>query len=428
MDTTFDPAVIRDFVVALSIGALVGVEREKHKVAEGAGIGGLRTFILLALAGAVSAWMGRELQTIWLFVATVTAVAGALITGYVLTARLRPQALGLTTELAAISVCLLGGMAMIGYPVLAAGLGVIVAAVLAYKTPLHGLVGKLGPDDIFATLRLLIATVIIWPLLPNRTIDPWGALNPSTLWMLVILISSLSLVGYVAVRWLGPGRGVMMTGLAGGLVSSTALTLSFARFSRTSGAAGSGGLFATGILVAWAVMFARVLVMLAVVNTTLLSMLTIPFLIMGLAAGIVTLAGALAERKADMKKSAASEHLPLKNPFSLTQASKFAVFFAAVLLVVKLVEGRLPPQSLYLVAAVAGLTDVDAITLSMASYAEKGGDPATACIAITIAAVVNTLVKCGIAALLGAPAMRNRLILATLAVMVAGAVTMAFAF
>ena len=121
---------------------------------------------------------------------------------------------------------------MLGDQALAMGVGVITAAVLAYKQPLHGFVEKLGWDDVYAGVRLLIATFIALPLLPDRAIDPWGALNPYKLWLLVILISSLSLVGYVLTRWLGPTRGAALTGLTGGLVSSTAVTLSFSKEAR----------------------------------------------------------------------------------------------------------------------------------------------------------------------------------------------------
>ena len=147
-------------------------------------------------------------------------------------------------------------MVMFGERELAIALGVVTAAVLAYKQPLHGFVDKLGWDDVYAGLRLLIATFIALPLLPNRTIDPWGALNPYELWLLVILISSLSLVGYVLTRWLGPARGTALTGLTGGLVSSTAVTLSFAREARDN--AQNVAALACGILLAWAVMFFRV--------------------------------------------------------------------------------------------------------------------------------------------------------------------------
>ena len=145
----------------------------------------------------------------------------------------RDEAPGLTSELAAIVVFLLGGMVMVGDRALAVALAVVTSAVLAYKQPLHGLVRRIDRDDLFAGIKLLIASFIVLPLLPDRAIDPWDAINPYRLWLLVIMISALSLVGYVAMRWLGTAHGTAVTGIAGGLVSSTAATLSFARAART---------------------------------------------------------------------------------------------------------------------------------------------------------------------------------------------------
>ena len=195
------------FAIALLIGALVGTERENRKRKEDReSTSGLRTFILLAMVGAVSAWLGSRMGTPWLFIAALLIVTGSQIASYVMTGRVRPEALGVTTEAGALCVCLLSGMTMLGYPELAVGLGIVTTAVLAYKEPMHGLVSKLGRDDIYAGLRLLIASFIVLPLIPNRTVDPWNALNPYNLWLLVILISALSLAGYIATRWLGPGR------------------------------------------------------------------------------------------------------------------------------------------------------------------------------------------------------------------------------
>ena len=230
MDTGLDLATVRDFGTALLIGALVGIEREKRKATEPEpGIGGLRTFILLALLGAITGWLANEQHMPAMLVVVVLVVGVTVLAGYVLAARVHPDALGLTTESAAITVCLLGAMTMLGHREVAVALGIVTAAVLAYKQPLHGLVAKIDWDDIFAGLRLFIATFIVLPLLPNHAVDPWGALNPYALWLLVLLISSLSLIGYVGSRWLGADRGILLTGLTGGLVSSTAVTLSFAR-------------------------------------------------------------------------------------------------------------------------------------------------------------------------------------------------------
>ncbi len=415
------PELIRNFAIALFIGALVGLDREKKKAAEqDIGLGGIRTFILFAMAGAISGWLSSELGNVWIFIATVGGVSASVIVGYVIQARESPAYIGLTTEIAAIVVCLLGGLTLFGYPGVAVALGIGTSAILAFKQPIHGLVGRIGSDDLYAGLKLLIATFIVLPLLPNEAIDPIGALNPYRLWLLVILISSLSLVGYVAVRVLGPGRGTALTGLFGGLVSSTAVTLAFSKRSREEAGHGDvGDVLAAGILLAWVLMFVRVVVEVVVVHISLLPRLLPALGVMG-AVSLVA-AGWFLRRDAAARQGVPFEgRVPLRNPFSLTSAVKFAAFFAVVLVVVKLVEQYLPGQGFYAVAGLAGLTEVDAITLSMANYAREGGDPSTAANAIVTAVLTNTMVKAGLTTALATAALRRRVVGATAAILAAG--------
>jgi uncharacterized membrane protein (DUF4010 family) len=411
--------VALDFATAILLGALVGIEREKRKEEEETDhIAGLRTFILLALFGAAAGFISRSLSAPWIFGVSLLIVGAYVVAAYYVTSRTSQNGKGLTTELAAVIVFLLGGMVMFGYEPLAIGLGVVTAAVLAYKQPLHGFVEKLGWDDVYAGVRLLIATFIALPLLPNEPVDPWGALNPYNLWLLVILISSLSLVGYVLTRLLGPSRGVALTGLAGGLVSSTAVTLSFAKQGRDNPQIANA--LACGILLAWAVMFVRVLVLVAVVNRPLLVPLLIPFVVM--AAVVAVFAAWLYYRGASTdKRAGAKGEVAVKNPFSLTAAAKFAALFAVVLLAVKIVQQTMPPTGLYAVAALSGLVDVDAITLSMAELA-KTGEAQVAVVAIVIAALSNTLVKCGMVVVLAGLALGKPILIATAATLLAGLV------
>ncbi len=380
MNTEIDLSIIWDFAAALLIGALIGIEREKRGAEEGGGgIGGLRTFILVAMIGAVAGLLSRGSGLPWLLVAALLAVAALAFAGYIVVARIRPASLGLTTEIAALVVCLLGGLTMLGHRELATGLAVAAAAVLAYKQPLHGLVGKLRWDDVLACVRLLIATFIVLPLLPDRPVDPWQALNPYSLWLLVILISSLDAVAALA----------------------------------------------SGILLAWTIMFGRIVVEVLVVNADLLGRVLIPFVTMGLvAAGFAWLFYHRSAGRTAIRTEAGEDWL--RNPFSITAAAKFAVLFAAVLLLLKGMQLYFPRGGVYLVAALAGLTDVDAITLSMAKYA-KTNDPATAVTAIVLAALTNTLVKCAIVMTLGGPALRRPLLLATGAIVLAGVGTMVLA-
>lgn len=415
-----DVLLIRDFLIALLIGALVGIEREKHKSVERPGsFGGLRTFILFAQTGAVAAWLSQQAGSPWLFIAALLAVALIVVVAYVLESRSAPDALGVTSEISAITVFLLGGAVMYGYAELAVALGIATSAVLAFKQPLHGIVHRIGTDDLYAGLKLLIATFIVLPLLPNQPVDPLHALNPYKLWLLVILISGLSLVGYVAVRWLGPARGAVATGVTGGLVSSTAISLMFARQSRVDTDPLAGDTLAAGILLAWAVMFARVVVAVGIVYAALVPALLAPFVTMAIASAV--LAAAFYRRGTQRSRPLEqSGEVGVKNPFSLTAATQFGLLFALVLVIVELTERYAPPEGLYLVAAFAGLTDVDAITLSMAEYARAGDTHRLAATAIVIAALSNTLVKCGMVVLLGSRALRLRLLGATTAVVLVG--------
>ena len=242
------------------------------------------------------------------------------------------------------------------------------------------------------------------------------AIQPQALWTLVVLIAALSLVGYVATRMLGPSRGTAVTGLTGGLVSSTAVTLSFAKRSREEGG-GSVNALAAGLLLAWTVMSVRVVVLVSVVYAPLVRPLLVPFAAMT-AATLVPVALLLRRKGADPAEGA--RHVELRNPFSLTSAVKFGLLFAAVLLVVAGVRRYFPGEGYYVVAALAGLTDVDAITLSMASRRDGGTDVATAAGAIVVAALANTLVKCGIIVGTAAVALRRRVVVVTLLVLAAG--------
>jgi len=421
MTPDLDVKVFQNFAIAVLIGVFIGIERERHRREErGHTIGGLRTFILFALIGAVGGWLTLALESPWVLVAVILGVTALLIVGYRAFAGIAPDALGMTTEVAAVATTLLGALTMLGFRTIAIALGVVVAAVLAYKEPMHGLVDKLGREDVYAGIRLLIATFIVLPLLPDEPIDPWGALNPSSIWKLVLLIAGLSLIGYVATRLLGAKRGIALTGVTGGLVSSTAVTLTFARQSKDAAYRAVPAALATGVVLAWTIMFARVLIEVLVVNRSLLSALAVPITAM-MATGAV--AAWILHRQSTSDRPSGGEEVELKNPFSLTSAAKFAGLFALVQLVVKLAETYAPAAGMYAVAALAGTTDVDAITLSMAEYA-RTGDRTIAINSIVIAALVNTAVKAGMVSLLGAPSLRNRVLSVTGAIIVVGIVAL----
>jgi len=408
-----DVGIAQRFLVALLIGALVGVEREKSQGAGGhRPMAGLRTFILLAQLGSLAAWLSQHLGSALLFVVAFALVGLAAMTGHLIESRSRPDSPGLANEIAAVTVFLLGGAVMYDYAEIAVALGIATSALLAFKDPLHGMVARVATDDIYAVLKLLIASFIVLPLLPNHAVDPWGVLNPYVLWLLVVLISGLSLVGYVAVRLLGEARGTVLTGLAGGLVSSTAASLSFARQARSEPTPGAADALAAGILASWTVMFLRAVVAVALVNRELVPMLVRAFWMMALAAAVMSAIFYLrGSRRAGY--GGPGETMEVRNPFSLGSAMQFALLFALVLVLVKLAQNYAPASGIYVVAGLAGLTEMDAISLSIAQSSDKGLDFLTATRALGIAAMSNTLVKCGIVLALGSAPLRRRVGVAT---------------
>lgn len=415
-----DLEIARDFGTALLLGALLGTEREKRNAREGGGIAGLRSFVMLAQVGAIGGFLSRDLGSPWILAIALLVVGGIVVAGYLAAARTKPDSLGLTTEFAAVVACLLGALTTLGHREFAIGLGVTTAALLAYKQPLHAMVGRIQWEDVLVGLRLLLATFIVLPLLPDRAIDPWGALNPYTLWLLVLLISSMSLVGYVATRWLGSGHGTAVAAACGGLVSSTVVTLTFVKQSRERPA--DARRLAGGILLSWSIMYLRVVVTAWLVFPPLLAPMVVPFLAMGTAAA---LAGWFYLRGDHAPAPAGEATVALKNPFSLLAASKFALLFAVVQLLLKGAQHYLPGQGTYLIAGLAGLTELDAVTLSMAQHAKGGDDAATvAVLAIALATATNTIVKAGFGLALGDRVLRVPLALGSLAIFTVGAVTL----
>ncbi|MCB9879265.1 MAG: MgtC/SapB family protein [Planctomycetes bacterium] len=388
-----DLGLARDFGTALLIGVLIGIDREQQKGARGIG---LRSFALLALLGAGAGFLDASSGSSWLLPTVLLGVVAIVATAYVADARRATKRVGITTELAAIATCVLGALVTTGHVELGVGLGVTTAALLAYKEPMHALAGKLGRAEVLAGLRFLLATFIVLPLLPDRAIDPWDAVNPHRLWLLVLLISGLSLIGYVAGRWLGPRRGILLTAVTGGLVSSTAVTLALARQSRDRGAPTRH--LAAGALLAWAVMWLRVVVLTAIVGAVVTPRVWLPCAAMAAACAIVA---AVYLRLGPHDDAEASE-VPLKNPFSLWAATQVGLLFAVVQLLMALAQDYMPTAGSYTVAVLAGTTDVDAVALSMAGRArEELAEPHVAAVATMLAGFSNTLAKAIVASVVG---------------------------
>lgn len=412
-----DRELLVRLAVALGLGLFVGLERERTRAGE-TGFAGVRTFGLVALVGALAGHLQAQGIVPWAVLGVFAAVSGLVVASYVLTA---PRGdVGITTEVAAVFTFLLGVLCSAGQLALASALAVVVALVLALRERLHALARRLDANDVQATLKFAIIALIVLPLVPDTSLGPppFDVVTPYKIWRMIVLISAVDFAGYVLVKFVGPEHGTGLTGLLGGIVSSTALTLGFARRSRSE--PGLSTPLAAGIVLAWSVMFVRVLVIVSALVPPLL-----PHLALGLGIPTLTAFGAAFVLWRRSRAHPTSRVEATSNPFELVQAVKFGLLFGAVLVVVRAVGSNLGATGLYVTGAIAGLTDVDAIALSMAELARGAPDQAAvAARTIEIAVVANTVFKGGLVFVLGAREMRPAIVAVTVALAVASGIGM----
>ncbi len=372
--------------VALAIGLLVGVERgwQERDIRAGGRTAGIRTFGLTGFLGGIAGTLHS--MTGPFLPATIAALLGLVYIAGKWQETQEDEDYSITSVVAALVVFGLGVLAAVGDIVTAAAGGVVTTIILAARHSLHGFLRGLTWPELRSALVLLAMTVIALPLLPDRALDPWGALNPFSLWVLTITIAALSFAGYIAIKLTGTSRGILLAGAAGGLVSSTALTLSFARYSKQA-PQGSTHL-AAGAAIAGALSFARVLVIGAALSLDLLAPLAfglIPAIIGLLIAGFFW-----------VWRSGSGTEVPeikLKNPFELRAVVSFAALLGLISLISKMTIDYIGTSALFAVAAISGLVDVDAITLSTARLAGSAINVKTAADVILIAVAVNTVTK-----------------------------------
>ncbi len=414
--------VFTRFGLALAIGMLIGIQREfsfqdsEAGADESGGLfAGVRTFGLIGLTGAAAAMVSEILGSPLAFVA-VFLIVGLLLSVTYFVDAWRGD-VGLTTEAAALLVLLAGSLAYLGHTAIAAGVGVATAVMLSLKLEMRHFVTELTDTDVAAAMKLAFISVIVLPVLPNQTYDvvvPFNVLNPFKIWLLVVLISGISFVGYVLTKIVGADRGITVAGILGGLASSTAVTLSFTE--RSKGNESLARLFALAVMLAWTVMFGRVVLAVGAVNQELARELWLP---MGAAMSVgVLYSGYLFVRS---RRQTATAEVNLSNPFELGPAFRFGLLFAAVLLIAKLAQELFSTAGIFVAAVVSGLADADAIALSMAELHAAGSvELATAAQASVIAAVANTFAKGGIVFAGGAIALRRALLPGFIGMMAAG--------
>lgn len=385
----FDLRLATELVVALAIGLLIGLEREwrKQDSDDHARIG-IRTFGFMGLLGGLAGALQSSLGP-WLAPASLLALAILLVNDRRAGGKSNVAVLteDMTTLVAAMVTALLGMLATTGAIELAVACAVIVVALLYFKPTLHGLVGKLTETELKATVRFLVISLVILPVLPDQGYGPYQAFNPRNTWLMVVMISAMSFIGYFAIRALGATMGVLATGFFGGLVSSTATTMTFAKLASDRPAVGRT--FAAGAILSNAIMAVRVVILTAILAPSLAMALAVPLgLATAAAGGFVAFIWHTA-RQGKME----SEKVSFANPFELTEAIKFALFLTVVLILERFLSDKFGAAGLYALATIAGLADVDVITLSVARSARIETDLTGPVIAILLAVASNTLVK-----------------------------------
>jgi len=415
--TSFAPLL--DLIVPLAIGLLIGTERgwsHRHQ-SDDKLIAGIRTFGLAGLLGGIAAMMASMFQ----FFTWVMIFGGfvlLVVAAYVGDLKDNPDR-GLTTEIALLLTFLLGSLSVLGYMGMASGLAVVIALLLSLKDVLHTGLRKLTGEELSGALKLLFISLVMLPVLPNEGMGPWAIFNPYSIWWMVVLISALGFAAYVAMKVAGLNYGLLLTALLGGIVSSTAMTLTLSKMhTQTS----LRTILAAGLLLTSALMFPRVLVEISLINPGLTDRLVAPLLVAGTVyvLGAIALAILATRQPINLAESTALLH----NPFEIGSAIRFALLLTAIVFLVEAGRRYLGDAGVLVIAAISGLTDVDAITLSLSKAALRDLDAQTAVIGIGLAVISNSLVKAGLIILVGGKELALRCVPIMLAGLAAGGLTL----
>jgi uncharacterized membrane protein (DUF4010 family) len=394
-------AAVRIGVAGL-VGLAVGIEREWSGKASGpaARFAGVRTFLLVGTVGGVAGWL-LDAGYVAAAAALVVAVGGLVVAAYVLAARRGAEAIDGTTEAAALLVLGIGILAGLGSLALASGVAAVSVLALGEKRVISDFIHRIGRTEMEAALQFAVLALVVLPLLPEGPIGPFGGVRPRSLWGVVLLFCGLNFAGYIARRAWGDARGYQVMGALGGLLSSTGVTLNFARQSRNE--PGNADALAVGTVAACTVLVPRVLGIVLILN---------PALVAGTALGLapILLAGValIAVGRRHLRGGTPTGAPPIPaNPLQLGAAIRMAIAFQLVLTLLSVINIRFGAAGVLASAAFLGSTDMDALTFGMSRLAFDAGMLPTAALALTLGVTVNSIVKTGIATALGAPAFRR---------------------
>lgn len=398
--------ILEKFLISIMLGAILGIEREKaQEETKEKKAAGVRTFALISLAGTILAHLSEAYS--YLILVGVGVISLLIIAAYIKTGK---EWYGITTEVGSI-IALFLGILCYTETFLAVILTIFVSIILAVRKKAHSLVRKIKEIEMIDTLKFALISLVVLPFLPNRAIDPFSVINPFRIWLLVVFISGMSFFGYFLIRVFGAKSGIEMTGILGGLASSTAVTSTMSSHSKNYPHVLFPALFAATL--ANSIMFIRVLIEVSVVKISLVYYLIFPMLFM-------MLTGLLVSIYFWNKKVSSKLDIKLRDPFTLTPALKFALFFVAVLIISKFASIYWGETGVYATSILSGLADVDSVTLSMATLAGKEVSTRVAINAIILAAISNTIAKTAIASIFGSKEFRNWMLLSSVCMITVG--------
>lgn len=354
--------------VALAIGLLVGMERgwQKRFVGEGQRVAGVRTYAILGLAGGICGVLAFEFDSSLILAVAIFALATMLTAAHVVSS-ITLDGIGITSQIASFTTFLLGALSAIGHPSLAAACAVATVFLLGLKDELHQSLRKIQHEEIQAALQLLIISVIILPLLPNHPIDPWGAINPFEFWLLIVLVTLISFVGHFAIRLFGHSYGILVSGALGGLASSTALSVSFAQKARKHPE--MTGLLSIGIVLAHAVSFPRMLLVVWFVNEALVMAILWPSIIVTV---VLTSIAFVMNRFISAPQGGSITEQDLGKPFSWRGIFNFGLLLLSITFISELAHHFLGEQSIYPVAIIGAFVNLTAVALSVSQLFTNG--------------------------------------------------------
>lgn len=385
-------AIIEKIVVTLIIGFMIGLQREMREHSkEYIRFAGTRTFTLIALLGYLSAWMQNFVP---FFLHVSLFLFGSLILAIYVYKTVKSDSHGATTEIAAFVTYILGMMMYLSLDDYAIFIAVIMLLILEIKSTLVKVEKEITQTDIKSATLFLVMTFVVLPLLPNEMVDPFGVFNPHRTWLMVVLIAGISFIGYIAIKILGNKRGVYLTGIFGGLVSSTAVSITLSKLFTSQNIYLKN--FAGGMAIASTIMYMRVLAETAVFNSDLARSLAFPYV----SAALVGLVFVVYLYKNERVYKV--EHIAVtNNPLELSEALKLGLLFGIIFGSIYIFQSKFGDSGVYIISFLSGLTDVDAITLSLSQLATVKISESTAMHGIMIATVVNSVVKLGIVFALG---------------------------